>query len=550
MMEEAVTITGTESPPRAPALEARELTVAAGDRALLHSVSLSIAPGELVALIGPSGAGKTTLLRALSGAGAPYSGSVLLAGEPIGPRNPGVGYVPSDDLLHDQLTVSEELLFAAALRTPAGAHDAELGETVETVLSDLNLTELAGRRVASLSNGERRRTSCGVELVGRPGVLLLDEPAGGLDAGLERRLMRMLRRLADQGRAVLAATHATASLRLCDRVAVLSPGGRLRCVGPVDEILAHFGVDSVEEIYERLDTEAERAAGARLPAGGQAGRRHERPAPAARAVPGFGRQLGIVAPRAALCRLRDHRSLVILIGQAPLIGAAFALVLPRGALADQNLGPYYGVLVSFLLLTASAWLGTVAACREIVGELAIVRREVAVGLRLDAYLAARCLTLFPVVVAQTGLLGVVVLVLQPVPQGAALVVLVCIVTGLASACVGLWLSSWSRTPDQAIASTPLILIPQLLFAGALIPVDRMPLPFRWLADVLVGHWSFDGLGSAMGLGDRLGSTLSGVTGLDATAFAAKPVVPIAAMGAIALVALLLAGRSLAARVDG
>jgi hypothetical protein len=233
-----------------------------------------------------------------------------------------------------------------------------------------------------------------------------------------------------------------------------------------------------------------------------------------------------------------------------VIGAAIALVLPRGAVADQNLGPYYGVLLSFLLLTASAWLGTIAACREIVGELGIVRREVAVGLRLDAYLISRCLTLFPVVVAQTGMLGVVVLLLQPIPQGAVLVVVMCMVTGVSAACVGLWLSAWSRTPDQAIASTPLILIPQLLFAGALIPVGRMPLPFRWLSDVLVGHWSFSGLGSAMGLGDRLGSSLTEVTGLDPSAFAGKPVVPIAAMAAIGLVALLGAGRSLAARLDG
>lgn len=274
-------------------------------------------------------------------------------------------------------------------------------------------------------------------------------------------------------------------------------------------------------------------------------------APAPSAEPpdlSFGRQLGIAASRAALCRLRDRRSLAILLGQAPLIGLAIALVLPHGALGDQNLGAYYGVLLAFMLLTASAWLGTIAACREIVGELAIVRREVAVGLRLDAYLAARCLTLFPVVVTQTGLLGVVVLALQPVPQGGVLVVLVCMATGVAAACVGLWLSAWSRTPDQAIASTPLILIPQLLFAGALIPVARLPVPFRVLSDALVGRWSFDGLGSAMGLGSRVGNSLVGVTGLDPATFPARVGGPLAALAVIGIVALLGAGRSLAARI--
>jgi ABC-type multidrug transport system ATPase subunit len=318
-MGDTATIIGALPPRRTPALEARELTVVADGYELLSSVSLSVDAGELVALIGPSGAGKTTLLRALSGTRALHTGSVLLGSEPIRPRNFGVGYVPSEDLLHDPLTVSEELLFAAALRAPATAEVVDLGETVAAVLADLTLTELAEMRVANLSRGERRRVSCAVELVGQPEVLLLDEPAGGLDAGLERRVMKMLRRLADQGRAVLAATHATASLRLCDRVAVMGSGGVLHCVGSVDDVLASFQVDNVEAVYERLELAAERRPGSEPAPLSLPIHRAERPAPSpsgspslapapARPALGLARQLEIAAPRrrCAACAISDR----------------------------------------------------------------------------------------------------------------------------------------------------------------------------------------------------------------------------------------------------
>ncbi|HET9073028.1 MAG TPA: ATP-binding cassette domain-containing protein [Solirubrobacteraceae bacterium] len=546
-MEGGLLTPARQDRPRQAVLEARGLVVRTDARTLLSEVSLSLAPGELVALIGPSGAGKTTLLGALSGAGPLHGGAVALhaSGEQ---QRYGIGYVPSDDPLHGQLSVREELLFAAALRGPAGLSVEVLEATVAAVLEELSLTERADQRIASLSKGERRRVSLAVELVGQPDVLLLDEPGSGLDAGLERRLMALLRRLADQGRAILAATHATASLRLCDRVAVMGRGGVLQFVGGVEEMLAHFGVDSVDAVYERLEDLADTAAASPESTSGRGSELPpERPLPLGPA-PGFGRQLAIMAERGALCRLRDARGLALLIGQAPIIGLAIALVLPQGSVSDPTLGPYYGVLMAFLLLTASIWLGTISACREIVAEVDTVRRETAVGLRIDVYMVAKCLTLFPVVILQTGLLGLVVVTIQRVPQGALMIVVACLVCGLAAACFGLWLSAWARNSDIAVGSTPLIMIPQLLLAGALIPVSAMPLPFRYISDALVGRWAFDAIGSALGLGTRLGSSLSAVTGLEPTSFAPTPGSPIALMAGLGLLGLVFAARALIVRI--
>ena len=517
-------------------LEARGLSVALGGYLLIPPLSLDLAPGELVALIGPSGSGKTTLLRALCGDLPAYAGEVVLAGSAVAQNTTQIGYVPAEDLVHPELTVAEELEFAAALRAAPETSVAELEQRARDALTDLRMTELADAPVSTLSQGQRRRVSCGIELVGRPGVMLLDEPAGGLDPELERRLMGLLRGLADGGLGVMVATHTTQSLELCDRVIVLAEGGVLRFDGPPAEIAEAFGVERLDLVYSRLDAPP----GSELPT--VPARFTRRPRQKQRN--GFGRQLATLVPRAAVCRLRDTRSLAILIGQAPLLAVLIGAVLPRNVLTDATLGPYYGVLLAFMLLTAAIWLGTISSCRDLVSDQAIIAREAALGVSTGAQLIARCVTVFPLVIVQTAVLAMIVLTLQPVHDGALLVVIVTVVAGCASACMGLWLSAASHTSDQATSTVPLLLIPQLLFAGALIPVAQMPGPLELLSTVCIGRWALAGIGGAMGLDERLGTSLTTVTGQDASFFAASPSTPIGAMAAIGAVCLVGAAWSL------
>ena len=160
-------------------------------------------------------------------------------------------------------------------------------------------------------------------------MLLLDEPATGLDARLERRLMELLRELADDDRAVVVATHATASLALCDDIAVMGPDGRLRFWGSPAALLEHFGVARLRAGLR----------GARRPTPPDA--RDRWPATAGRVVRARARrsrpsawrrwpsQAVILASRYARVAHRDRRTLALLVGQAPVIGAAIGLVLPQ-----------------------------------------------------------------------------------------------------------------------------------------------------------------------------------------------------------------------------
>ena len=528
----------TGAGPARAVLSATDVSVEAGGVTILEPTRLELHAGRLLGVIGPSGAGKTTLLRVLAGVSAPSSGTVTIGDVPLARRTDAVGYVPFGDLLHERLTVREALTCTAALRAVPDRR-----ARVRDVLAELALEDRADALIGSLSGGERRRAAVATELLGRPAALLLDEPATGLDARLERRLMELLRDLARDGRAVAVATHATASLELCDTIAVVAPGGRLRYVGPPRLMLEHLGIDRYEDVYERLEAEPGGAAADTPAAAGTA------PGPALapeRVAPLLG-QAAILAGRYARTMVRDRRTLALLVGQAPVIGAAIGLALPPDVLARPAVAGYYAVMLCFLLTVGSLWLGVITACREIVKERAIVHRELATGVRLDAYLLAKCAVLFPLTAVQVLLMALVCALLQPLQTGASGVLTllgVCVLTAWAAAALGLLVSALARSPDQATGAVPLVLIPQLLLAGAVIPVAQMLAPVQALSALALSRWSFGGLGAVLDIDNRLSREVSAVTGFDPGFFTVAAGRHALALAAFALLALALAGAVL------
>ncbi len=488
-------------------LTAREVGVQVADRTILHPTSIAVAPGEFVALIGESGSGKTTLLKALAGVSSPTVGDVLLSDDPVALRQTDIGYVPQQDTVHEALNVEEALRYAGQLRLPSDTRRDELDAAVAETLADLRLTERAEVRIERLSGGQRKRTAVGTELIARPTMLLLDEPTSGLDPGLERRLMESLRGLADSGRGVVVVTHATSSLALCDTVAVMGRGGYLRFLGAPQDALAFFAVGSYDEIYHALEAEGENhATGPR--ADGLAGAR-SRPGRLARSgvLPGrsFVRQTRILTARYARTFLRDRRTLLALIGQVPIIALCIGALFPGGLLSHPDDDPARTTQFVFMLVTAALWLGLISTCREIVKERSIVIREVSVGVRLDAYLAAKLAVLLPLTAIQATLLLAVTCLLQPLhePVSAYLQLLaVLIATAWASAALGLAVSTFARSVDQATSFVPLLLIPQLLFAGALVPHATMRGPIKVVSDLIFARWAYAGSGRAIDLNAR------------------------------------------------
>ena len=228
-------------------------------RTILSNVSLSIEPGQLVALVGGSGAGKSTLMKTLLGIEPTTSGAVYLNGDNLRQHfdlyRSHLGYVPQDDIIHRDLTVEEVLSYACKLRLPP---DTQVSPVVYRTLDQIKLTHVAQTFIRDLSGGQRKRVCIGVELLADPKLFFLDEPTSGLDPGLDREMMRLLRELADQGRTVILVTHATANLEVCDRVAFMGRGGVLCYFGTPTAALEFFGLPSHDfkyfaDIYLTLD---------------------------------------------------------------------------------------------------------------------------------------------------------------------------------------------------------------------------------------------------------------------------------------------------------
>jgi len=222
-------------------LDACDLVYRVGSLKLLDDVSLSILPTEFVTIVGVSGAGKSTLLNALCGFRPATKGSVFVNGDNLYKNYDAyrteLGYVPQDDIIHQDLTVQQALNFAAQLRLTPNTSEADRRQQVEQVLMDLELQEQAKTYVKNLSGGQRKRVSIGVELLTKPGLFFLDEATSGLDPGTELQMMRLLRRMASQGRTVVLVTHTTKNLMISDLVVFLAKGGRVAYFGPPKDAL-------------------------------------------------------------------------------------------------------------------------------------------------------------------------------------------------------------------------------------------------------------------------------------------------------------------------
>jgi ABC-type multidrug transport system ATPase subunit/ABC-type multidrug transport system permease subunit len=236
-------------------------------RMILQDVSLTVNPGEFVALVGGSGAGKSTLMKAMNGYEPGNHGQMLLDGDPLYTKldlyRTQMGYVPQDDIIHRVLPVRVALEYAAKLRLP-DARPAEIKARIHEALKAVDMVEHAEKPVRVLSGGQRKRVSIAVELLARPTLFFLDEPTSGLDPGLEKKMMYDLNRLADEGRTVVLVTHATANIEQCDHVAFLSLG-RLAYYGPPDDALKFYDVRDFSDIYLKLSQEVTSARGAQVP---------------------------------------------------------------------------------------------------------------------------------------------------------------------------------------------------------------------------------------------------------------------------------------------
>ncbi len=504
-----------------------------GTRALDH-LNFEVRRGEMLCIIGPSGSGKSTLLSVLSGQLQPTRGKVELNGIALYEHRerlvPFIAYMPQEEALNPQLTVREHLRHAVTIRRP-GLSLAEHERRVDSVLAELGLQSIARRRVGSagektLSGGERSRLNLGLDLGSRAEVFLFDEPISGLSSKDSEHVAETLRSLARE-KIVIASLHRPGALvlRLFDKVLLLDSGGCLAYFGTPTGMVEYFheaceelgivhpslaggAAQGADFVFDVLETPLSAIGGGSntgaarrfppafwqerfesaallrslLPGAGPVSRLSDVGAVAGLPVPlRPERRLRTVMAvfathflRSLFSKARNRGTIYSMFIEAPVLAALISITLRSSPMGDYHMSTALHIpAYLFLSVTVAMFLGLTNSATEVLRDRPMLRRERNCQSRAASYVAAKFVALGMVASAQClmyVLVGDYFLDIYGMFVEHWLWMTLTAWTGTALALV---VSAVVKTERAALTAVPLLLVPQMLLAGALVPYREM-----------------------------------------------------------------------------
>ncbi len=503
-----------------------------GTRAL-NQVNFEVRRGEMMCVIGPSGSGKSILLSVLSGQLKPSRGRVSLNGVHLYSFRerlaPFIAYMPQEDALNPQLTVREHLRHAVTIRRP-GLSLAEHERRVDSGLVELGLESIANRRVGSpgdksISGGERSRLNLGLDLGSRAEVLLFDEPISGLSSKDSEHVAETLRSLSRE-KIVIASLHrpGAAVLRLFDKVLLLDEGGRVPYFGTPEGLEQYFreacreldikhpslngGMGGADFVFDVMETPLSGIGGGfasgaarRFPASfwqerfeslalvkslqpdaGPVSRLSDvahvagLPVPL-RPVRPFRRPVAVFATqflRSLLSKIRARGTVYSLLIEAPVLAALISITLRASPSGEYSYSTALHIpAYLFLSATVAMFLGLTNSATEVLRDRPMLRRERNSQQPAFLYITAKFSALGVVAAAQC-LIYVIVGHYHLQIKGMFLDHwLWMTLTALTGTAMALLISTLVRTERAALTAVPLLLVPQMLLAGALVSYREM-----------------------------------------------------------------------------
>lgn len=521
---------------------------------LLHDVSLQIPRGQLVGIVGPAGSGKSTLIKVIAGVHEATGGSVHWGGRNLAENDLApydIGYVPQFSIAYEHLTVWESMIDALRLRV-TGLNEEARYFRAKSILNQVGILGISGRRVQYLSGGEKRRLGLALELVTFPSLLIADEVTSGLDPKSEQEIMRLMYDLTRESRRiVLAVTHNLRHISLCDSVVVMYHG-TLAFHGTPQGLLEYFHAESAEDVFPRLSkrnapeweaawaekravyeppVEIESAdsigdAGSQAPveaidaeamdpetSAGWQGKR------AQTTMPGALTQFGVLLARRWRIFFRDKSQvwlhLALMLG-FPCLVVIFALGgLPpvenlgmsgnanvieqlREALAFTIQSAKIGQLVSGLVIMQVVLLtlmGSNNSAREVAAERLIFEKEKLGGLSPASYLASKTVFLSVLVALQSCWMGLFVHNICHLPGdlGAQIGLLILANAAMTATCLAI--SSLMKSPEQASLVSIYLVGFQLPLSGAVLGLPKL---LGWIIrPFIAAYWSWSGILNTM-----------------------------------------------------
>ncbi|XP_011015281.1 PREDICTED: ABC transporter G family member 7-like isoform X2 [Populus euphratica] len=510
-------------------------------RFLLNNVSGEAKPGRLLAIMGPSGSGKTTLLNVLAGQlmASPrlhLSGLLEVNGRPSSNRTYKSAYVRQEDLFFSQLTVRETLSLAAELQLPEIASVEERDEYVNNLLFKLGLaicadTIVGDAKVRGISGGEKKRLSLACELIASPSVIFSDEPTTGLDAFQAEKVMETLRQLAQDGHTVICSIHQPRGsvYGKFDDIVLLAEGALVyagsahdvpltyfskfgyRCpdhVNPAEFLADLISVDysSADSVYssrKRIDGLVEsfsQQSSTILYATPLIRKEGSKKLSRKTSVKGKGkgswwRGFWLLLRRAWMQASRDGPTNKVRATMSIASAIIFGSVFWRMGKSQTSIQDRMGLLQVAAINTA------MAALTKTVGvfpkERAIVDRERAKGsYALGPYLLSKLIAEIPVGAAFPLIFGAVLYPMSRLHPTFSRFGKFCgIVTAesFAASAMGLTVGAMVPTTEAAMAVGPSLMTVFIVFGGYYVNADNTPIIFRWIPNISLIRWAFQGL---------------------------------------------------------
>ena len=509
-------------------------------------ISFAAGEGMLIGIMGASGSGKTTLLNLLTGLTKPESGEVRINSIPIhtdDKRLDGViGYVPQDDLLIEELTVFENLYYAASLCF-AGKKREDLTAVVNKILQSLGLYAKKDYRVGSplnkvISGGQRKRLNIALELIREPSVLFLDEPTSGLSSADSENVMDLLHELTGRGKLVITVIHQPSSdiFKGFDKVLILDMMGHLVFYGNPLDAVVHFktleshinsgvaecpscGTVNPETLFNILETrvvdefgkytdqrkvspaewaEAYRKTLPELPPG------EETVAPwSSLRKPGWLRQTFIYLLRDLNSKIANRQYLLLTLLEGPVLGLILSYIIRY--IADPSSDIYLFreneniPIFIFMSVIVALFLGLTISAEEIFHDRRLLRREHFLHLNRSSYLVSKILILAFISALQAFLFLAVALPILGVRGLFLYYWITLFTTAFVANMIGLNISSALNSAIAIYIVIPLLMIPMMVLSGAMFPfdklnrslarADRVPV----IADLMPTRWTYEAL---------------------------------------------------------
>jgi ABC-type multidrug transport system ATPase subunit len=512
----------------------------------VNNVNFSVNEGNLIGIMGASGSGKTTLLNIMSGILAPASGKVMINGIDIFKESSAVegvlGYVPQDDLLIEDLTVFENLFFAACQCFGNSTREEITTITDQTLLS-LGLFEKRNLKVGSplnkiISGGQRKRLNIALELIREPSVLFLDEPTSGLSSRDSENLMDLLRDLTLKGKLIITVIHQPSSevFKMFDKVIILDQGGFMAYFGnPIESVIYFKTLDvqinssigecpscgnvNPETIFNIIETQVvdefgryteKRKVSPPEWASTFTDKHPYAPVPGVMEPPHKNLERPSAFKQFIIYTARDYKSkianrqyVLLTLLEAPVLGFILSFIIRY--IPDPNSNTYIFFnnenipIYIFMSLIVALFLGLTISAEEIFRDRKILKRERFLSLSRSSYILSKVAILIIISSIQVFLF---LIIANPVLELKGLFLkyfIALFTTAFCSNMIGLNISASFNSAITIYIVIPLIIIPMMVLSGAMFPfdklnryigsVDKVPV----IAEIMPTRWTYEAL---------------------------------------------------------